>query len=286
MIYDLFTTREKATIIWFGAFIMVSFINKKVRHSAIKLLKSMMHKIFIKIFMCLVGYVVVITLLFSKLIIWNNHYIKDIVIWTLFACLPALFASISQKVEDRYIRQLVIDNFKFMIFVELFINFYTFNIIVELITFPFLIFIYLMLYRSNNNEEYKSVNIFLTSILSIFGIIVLFISILNLFDDFSAFWNSDTLVSVLIPIVYTLIMIPFYWTFMIYIKYDSIFFRLKVYDCDNKKKYRRHKRKIINACGISMKKIEHFQINGITRLSKLSTEETFQEVIRKTKDYK
>lgn len=72
---------------------------------------------------------------------WNWIYVKDITFWVLFVGIPTCFNSVTNKLEDHYFRNILIDNFKFTALVEFITGTFSFPLDVELILQPILLFL-------------------------------------------------------------------------------------------------------------------------------------------------
>ncbi len=73
-------------------------------------------------------YVLMITVAFSYLPIWENIYIKDIIIWFLFSGLIYCMNAVSSEADEKYVKKILKDNMKVTIFLEFFMSTFTFNI--------------------------------------------------------------------------------------------------------------------------------------------------------------
>ena len=80
---ELFSSRELATGIWTLAIITFVFASKKMRRSAFGVIKATLPLALPFIYM--VVYAGGITALFTKFPIWEWFYLKEIIIWVLFA---------------------------------------------------------------------------------------------------------------------------------------------------------------------------------------------------------
>lgn len=87
---------------------------------------------------------------------WNWIYIKDIVIWVLFAGIPVCYGAANKTVNEEYFSSIVINNFKFAIIVEFIINTFTFSLITELLLQLSLFVLYALQVMAETKTEYKS----------------------------------------------------------------------------------------------------------------------------------
>lgn len=80
---NLFSTRELAAAFWTGVILAAVGIaivtNKKIRKDFIEVLKGVFDRKLRKLWEIYLSYIGIITFLFSRLPIWENIYLKDIV---------------------------------------------------------------------------------------------------------------------------------------------------------------------------------------------------------------
>ncbi len=89
--FSILFTREWATIIWILIILICILRNKNTRKSFLDVIKILFGKVLIKVWLITALYVFMISFVFSKTIIWDTIYIKDIIIWYLTAGIVFLF---------------------------------------------------------------------------------------------------------------------------------------------------------------------------------------------------
>jgi hypothetical protein len=152
---SILSTREWATIIWILILSVYILINKKTRYSALDVIKILFGKNLIKIWIITSLYVILITLLFSKTSIWDNCYIKDIIIWYITSGVIFCFNAASRESDEQYIWKVLKDNLKFTIVIEFFYSTFTFKLWVELLIIPIITFLAMVDAVAERKEEYK-----------------------------------------------------------------------------------------------------------------------------------
>lgn len=265
-IVSIFSSREQATIIWILLLITMLFVwsifNNKIRKSIKDVIISFFNKkIIISVFLFFV-YVVLITFLLSKLPLWDKIYIKDITIWSLFNGLIIYLNSADRESNELYVKTILKNIFQISLVVEFLYNTFTFNIIIELLLLPFLFFIIICesyskaktRYDSSYKNIYKSFSI----VNHIICIIIFIFTIIEFIVNHKSHNFQIDFISFLIPLIYTILIIPIVYFLGLYSKYDILFYRLFYNNNLSKKENIKRKIRIIKECGLSIKKTELF----------------------------
>ena len=204
-------------------------------------------------------YVLVVTRIFYCSSIWNNIYIKDILIWFLFSGLVYCMNAVSSDADEKYIQKVLKDNLKITMFLEFFMSTFTFNIIIELIINPVIFIISVMNVIAERKEEYKSVHKLLDIVLTIVGLWILYETIKIGLNEYRELNTINTLVSFMIPIVYLILMIPLEYALELYSKYELLFLRMTFKEEKDKNTKIRHRIAVLCTCGGSVRRILAFQ---------------------------
>ncbi len=80
---NILTSREWATIIWLLILLIYILKNKKTKDTFLSVIKILFGKNLIKIWLVTFLYVFIITFIFSNTAIWDDLYIKDIIVWVI-----------------------------------------------------------------------------------------------------------------------------------------------------------------------------------------------------------
>ncbi len=149
----IFSTRELATIIWVFILLVFLFHKKSTQKPLIDVIKSACHKKLIIPTICFILYGVMFTYLFSLTKFWKPIFIKNIIIWIIFAGIPLCFGSINKNIDDNYFKQAIKANFSIIVIIEFMQSTFTFSIIVELFIIPITTFLLILQAFSKNKEE-------------------------------------------------------------------------------------------------------------------------------------
>ena len=99
-------------------------------------------KIIIPILVLLLyGYIPIF--LVKQLKFWKWIYLKDVCFWVIFVGIPFCL-NVSAAKEKSYFKNIILNNLKLVVVVEFIISSFTFNILIEFILQPILIFLILL----------------------------------------------------------------------------------------------------------------------------------------------
>lgn len=279
---DIFSTRELATGIWLIIFTAFVFISPSTRNSAISVIKAACSRQLLIPFVVILVYASILTFLSMQLPIWKNIYLKEIILWVLFAGVPVCYGAINAKTENHYFRNILTDNLKFAVIVEFIISSVTFNLIVEMIILPFISFLIILEVMAGIKSEYQQIKKFISSLLAVMGFVFLGLTLKIAVETYSELCLVDLLVSFCIPIFFSIAYIPVAYGFGVYAKYQMVFIRMSFKEPKDKKIRRKHRCKVLLACGLSYRRINLFE-SYIHRMYVRMNENEFDNLIEEFK---
>ena len=224
--YWALNNREIAIIIWISIFLIWTLLKPSIRKSFIELLKAFFLKKIIISTILMFLYISFMVGLTYQMGFWKPSQIKNTIIWTLFVAFLML-ANINKFSEDEiFFRKTVLDNFKLIIFLEFILNFYVFNIVIEIILFPIMVLLVTTLAFAETDPKNKQVETVLNAILIILGIIFLLIAVYNIYSNYKSFLTVDNLRDFLLPPIFSIMFLPFIYLMALYVRYEILFMRL------------------------------------------------------------
>lgn len=264
---SIFNNREIAILIWtLIALAWVSY-QKNIRMSILSVLFCLRQKKIIVIFISMLVYVILIVFLLYKIEFWDISMTKDTLIW-LFGIAIVMLINFDQANGDKqYFKKMVLDNFKLILVIEFVVNLYVFNFVVELIMVPMLSIIVLMGAVAGTQKEYMVVEKIMNSILAIFGICFILFSCFSIANNFQNFATINNLYSFILPIILTIVYLPFIYFIALYAEYENIFVRLDLLLNHDKVLARFAKQRILILCFINLRKLNRFSSKGIMKLA-------------------
>ena len=277
---SILSTREWATLIWGCIFMLYVLCHSEIRKSLWNVIVIFFDKKLRILWEIILLYVLTITMVFCYLPIWENIYIKDIIIWFLFLGLIYCMNAVSSEADETYIKKILKDNLKFTMILEFFMSTFIFNIWIELAIIPVITIITVMNVIAERKEEYKSVHKLLDSILAIAGFWIFYDTIKIGINEYKQLNIINTLVSFMIPIAYLILIIPLEYALELYSKYELLFLRMNFKEEKDKKTKIRHRVAIICSCRISVRSVLLFQREYMRRMYVKMKDNEFEKLIR------
>ena len=277
---SILSTREWATLIWGCIFMLYVLCHREIRKSLWNVIVIFSDKKLRILWEIILLYVLTITMVFCYLPIWENIYIKDIIIWFLFPGLIYCMNAVSSEADETYIKKMLKDNLKFTMILEFFMSTFTFNIWIELAIIPVITIITVMNVIAERKEEYKNVHKLLDSVLAIAGFWIFYETIKIGINEYRQLNIINTLVSFIIPIVYLILIIPLEYALELYSKYELLFLRMTFKEEKDKKTKIRHRVAVICSCRISVRRVLLFQREYMGRMYVKMKDNEFEKLIR------
>lgn len=278
---SILSTREWATLIWGCIFMLYVLCHREIRKSLWNVIVIFFDKKLRILWEIILLYVLTITMVFCYLPIWENIYIKDIIIWFLFSGLIYCMNAVSSEADETYIKKILKDNLKFTMILEFFMSTFTFNIWIELAIIPVITIITVMNVIAEKKEEYKSVHKLLDSILAIAGFWIFYETIKIGINEYKQLNIINTLVSFMIPIVYLILIIPLEYILELYSKYEVLFLRMTFKEEKDKRIRLHHRIAVLRECNFSVRKILLFQREYMIQMYALMKEDEFNQLMQK-----
>lgn len=278
---SILSTREWATLIWGCIFMLYVLCHREIRKSLWNVIVIFFDKKLRILWEIILLYVLTITMVFCYLPIWENIYIKDIIIWFLFSGLIYCMNAVSSEADETYIKKILKDNLKFTMILEFFMSTFTFNIWIELAIIPVITIITVMNVIAEKKEEYKSVHKLLDSILAIAVFWIFYETIKIGINEYKQLNIINTLVSFMIPIVYLILIIPLEYILELYSKYEVLFLRMTFKEEKDKRIRLHHRTAIFRECNFSVRKILLFQREYMIQMYALMKEDEFNQLMQK-----
>jgi hypothetical protein len=263
---QLFNNRELATAFWVLIFSIWAIHKKEIRKSFVAFLRTLWNfKIILFIFLAL-SYVIFTVIILKMINIWEVGLLKDTIIWFFFGALAMVIRYITANDTDDIFYQILKDDIKVMILLEFIINTYTFPLIVELILVPFITFIAIFDVVSRMKEEYLSITKITKGIQIIFGLIILVAAFYSAIADFRNLESFDTLRSIVLVPILSVLLYPFIYVILIISKYEILFSMLDFGGIKSKSLKRYVRSRIILFARFNLKRLQYLRKNHTSDL--------------------
>ncbi len=252
-IINIFSNRELSIIIWLGIAFIGLLFSKQIRQSLFDLLRLLCSKTFLTIYLLLGVYLFGIIILLKIIGIWSIEDAKDTIIWLFTVGFVLLFNTTKEK-GSKYFLNVVKEGLKWSVFLEFILNFYSFSLIIELILIPFITFLFLTYTVSKTDAKNKQVTKLLSVILNLFGLVIFSYTLYKTVVSYDMLFTYSTLSSFFLPIIITILFLPFIYLTSLYSTYETFFVRLNFMSSE-KKKIKKIKKIIIKSSGLNLNKL-------------------------------
>ena len=281
---DLFNNREIATAIWLLVIFIRMLFNRDIRKSFLDVFKRVFLdiKILSSIFF-MIAYTAGIVFVLYQINFWNISLLKDTVVWFCFTAIVMCFNLVTSETDQNLFRKVIVDTIKIVIIIEFIANTYTFSLVGELVLMPVVTFIVILGVFAKTDEENSSVAKLTNGLLIIIGIVILIFVISNVVSDYKNFVSLDTLRNFLLAPLLTISFLPFIYILILFATYELLFTRLNLGYEKNKKLKRYAKRKSIQHCLLSLKKVKKVLNMNTYNLTCIRNKEDVDKIIKNLK---
>ncbi|MGB9939333.1 hypothetical protein [Methanosarcina sp.] len=278
---DIFTNREIAIIIWIALITTYALFRKQVRNSFLNIIKSLLN---IKILLYIFLYLFYFHLILHYLGWWDINNLKDIIIWFMFSGLPIGVFVATNKLKSGYWKSIVLDNLKLVVLVEFIISSFTFSLIAELFLVPIITLIVAVNTFSGHYKEYKPAEKLTSNIMSFFGLFILIYSLYRTINEIHSIGNISTLKAFLLPIVCSIISVPYMYVFKLIVEYENLFIRLKFGRKRSRELDLLIKLRLLLFCNVQVKKLQIASDMSNYNLMSISSKDEIDVAIRSYKN--
>jgi hypothetical protein len=176
----------------------------------------------------MIVYVFGLLLVLCKFDLFDTSQIKDIIFWFITVAIILLF-TVNKADDTKFFKDILIESCKWTIALEFVLNFYTFNLILELLLMPFLIILALAQAIAETDDKYSQVRKLIQNVLSIIGLILIAYTTFKTFINFKDFFTINNLLSFLLPPIMTVLLIPYLYFLALYMKYETLFLQIRLF---------------------------------------------------------
>ena len=223
---NTFNNREIALAIWLIVGIVFVLSQKPIREGFQGVWKTFCQRLILVPLGLMVCYIIFVVFGLHKIGLWDMCLLKNTVLWSISAATVSFFRIPQITEDEHYFRNTIKDNFKFIALIEFVVAFYTFPLWAELLIVPVVTALVAIQTYAEMKEEYAPVEKLLNGLLSLFGGSLITYAVYKLFTDFGTFTQPETLTDFSLPIVLSLLFLPFLFALALYVNYENTFLRL------------------------------------------------------------
>jgi len=272
-------SREEAILIWLSlAFVAIMFI-PKARPALAGLISAFFKPLILVAIGTAITWVALCVALLATLNIWALPHLKGTLVWVVTYGLATLFDVNRLSDTPRALSTLAKEAVAITAIIVFIGEFYTFPLWGELILVPALVFLGLLLAVADSKQETKIVARLSENLLMMAGLGMLGFSVYRIVAGFQEFANLDTLRDFAVPVLLSLMYLPFLYAVLLHLAYQNATSGMKFKFKDNR--LRHHA--VLRAMMVFGGKIELLQrfkrnMNQADELNRITIDETIKEV--------
>lgn len=219
----MFNTKEIAYLIWGTVALALILLSKGVRRPFVGLLRTLFTRKFLYVYLIALSYVGLSVLILSKANLWDQALIKDTIMWVLFIACPLMYKAARIKDFNNFVKEIVRPLTAISVVFEFVVGLYTFDLWIELAMVPVLVCIAGMLAVAEGKADTVKVQKLLKGVLSFIGILSLIAVGIHLGAHYKEYINWLTLMQFLLPLLLSLLFLPFLYGLSMFTHYEGAF---------------------------------------------------------------
>ncbi len=279
MITGVFNNREIAIAVW--VIIFLSFVLRKanVRKSLLAVLRAFFRfKILLPV--CLmVLYVAAVVVFLTVIGFWKIDFLKDTIVWFFVSAIAMMMRFATSDEVENIFHKVLIDSVKVAILLEFLVNTYTFSLPAELIIVPVLALIPMFDAVASFDKKYSAVARLTKGLQIVIGLFLMVIALSCAISDLRNLHSLDTVRSVALAPLLSLLLSPFLYVMVLILKYELVFLRLD-FGIEKEKELKRYaRRRIVMHAGLSLRKLQQLLRNHAVDLMHIQTEADVDRIV-------
>lgn len=238
-------------------FVLVLF-NAELRKSLLDVIKAVSDRRILTLVSLMLLYIAGVVGILYTINLWHVSLLKDTILWFLFTGVVLAFSQVTSNDEENVFSSIFTDSLKVIILFEFLVNTYTFPLAVELILMPIATVVVLVGDLARRDKSDAAIATLMSGLQVVIGFSVLLYAAMRAISEFHDLWTINTVHSLLLAPLLSLLFVPFIYLVLVYIGYDSLFVRLRV-GCEKERALQRYtKRRLIMHLGVNLTKIRAF----------------------------
>ena len=215
--------REIAILVWTAILIGAASINSDVRRATSGVVRAFFSPIILCVLSAAGVWIIACIMLLATIGIWQWSNFKTTLIWGItFAFLMIMDINRISE-DDAFFGKTLRDIVGATVIVEFIAEFQTFGLLTELILIPFLSMVTIFVAVAESKPEFSPVQNVGEWLLAITGLSFLVYSLYHIANNFSEFATLATLQNFAIPIILSLVFLPFICALSTYLVYERTF---------------------------------------------------------------
>jgi len=219
------TTRDTAALIWLGIGLVALLSSAGMRRTIGGVVRALVR--FLVPLALYAGWLTLVILIAWRVGAWEPALLKDTLVWFAVSGAVLFFRFPGAATEQHFFRNRALGTIRVSVLLEVYLNLVTFDLWVEIVLFPLLILIGLMVVVGNMNESTKRVATFFNVVLTLIVLGLVVAVAMRLMED----WQGRDLFaetrSFLLPLWLTAGALPFIAWFSLYATYQTAFVHMR-----------------------------------------------------------
>jgi hypothetical protein len=276
----LFNNREIAAAIWLTLFAVGILSKSEIRASIAGVVRSFFAWKLLACFAAMTLYTASMILVLYAVGFWQFDMTKDTALWFFTASAMVLRFMTSHK-PDSILRDVLIENVKLIIFLEFIMETYVMPLPAELVAFPVVTTLTLIMTVAQSNEKHATAARLSTFLLGAVGFFVLGFAIWRAIGDYRSLGTMATVRGIAFPPLMSILLVPFIYVMTCFVYYDDIFIRLKVGSNKAPTVLRYAKRRMFSHCGLSLSRLRNLR-SCPQEIMRIESNEDVDRLLRST----
>lgn len=230
-LFQKFSNRELAIAIWILIAVIWALSQPKIRKSLFQIIKAFFAWKLAISYVIVFSYITLMIIPLNAVGIWKFAHLKITILWVLCVAFVKLF-EFSKTNDQKFFKDAIKGNLKGLIVLEFFINLYVFDLWVELFLVPVFGILGGMIAIAETDEKYEIVKKLLNYIKAFIGLAFIGYAIYMVVTDFEHFATLENFENFYLPILLTIMFLPFVYFAALYASYESLFVSLRFFVSD------------------------------------------------------
>jgi len=224
------SNREISALIWIAAALGYVFYkdkNANLLDSVKQLISIFFSPKIITILLCAALWIILCVLGLHNIDMWGTANLKTTILWGFAFAFVTLMDANRISEDNTYFKKTIRDTVNVTVLITFIAEAYSFPLLAELVLFPLLFFVTAMQVMSEQKKEHASVHSLMSGVLVTVGCIYIGYGIYMVATDFEEFASWNNLREFFIPIILSLLFLPYLYLISILISYELIWVNLR-----------------------------------------------------------
>lgn len=262
----MLNNRELAVTVWLAIVLAAGLRSADIRGSLVGVLGSLAHPKLLVPSLLGAGYVGLLVIGLRRVGIWAPALLKDTVFWFVFTGATTAFYLIGKWKGESILRHFAADAVKITVVIEFLTSEYTLPLPAELVLVPVLFALGGMSAVADTDPKYAAVKRLLAWVQASLGLLIVGVAVRQAVADWRSLETIATLWKFLLPLLLSLLFVPFAYVLVLYSLYDSLFARLHIGSPHDAAFRARARRRLFGAFRLSLPALHQFSTTGGRRI--------------------